>query len=267
MSAKTEDETVFYRNNVMPDRYTIDDTPLSRDRKRFRCKTVPQGVFDENNVCSEFKESLKRIIFLAAGRMIDEYCEFSRTNLKTDPEIDQVAYEVLSIGVLWCNYSSASQVSSKIALSALQFIDKESEKLHWLKVAIDPIRGVLSTLFLSPYFHPATYASTAIDYTSFLKLIVWLDAVGDYKNEVRLFSDWKKFFETKTPSIIEEYLRKAVFIGQWFEIHSRKAFSPFIQNISESGTAGRYVEQDIERILTKSRKETENVLRLIAVNN
>jgi hypothetical protein len=261
-------ETAYCSDVVVDAGYTTVDTSLSATGKKLKNSISSYHDLAKKSVSlQEFKESLRHIVFLTAGEMVEEFCKFSQKHFKTDPGLDQVAYEVLSIGVLWCNYSNASQGSSKIALSALQFIDKEREKLHWFKVAIDPIRGALSTLFLFPYFHSAVPVTLKIDYTSFLQLIEWLEVVGEYKQEVSFLHKWKLFFQEKTLLTIEEYLRKAAFLGQWFEIHSRKALSPFIPHMAESKPVNKTNESNTQKALFRSRKETEFFLKLIISGN
>lgn len=261
-------ETVYCNDVTVDAGYTTTDPSSSVTGKLLKHSLASYCDLDKKSVSlQEFKESLQHIVFLTAGEMVEEFCEFSRKNFKNDPGIDRVAYEVLSIGVLWCNYSNASQGSSKIALSALQFIDKEREKLHWLKVAIDPIRGALSTLFLFPYFHSTVSVPSKIDYTSFLQLIEWLEVVGENKLEVSFLHNWKLFLQEKTLLTIEEFLRKATFLGQWFEIHSRNALTPFIPHMAESKLAIKTDETNIQKALSKSRKETEFFLKLIISGN
>ncbi len=259
-------ETAYCSDVVIDTSFSSVDTPPVVKGKLLKNSITSFHGLDKKRISlREFKESLRHIVFLTAGHIVEEFCEFSRRNFKTKPEIDQITYELLSIGVLWCNYSNASQGSSKIALSALQFIDKESEKLHWLKVAIDPIRGALSNFFLFPDFHSTISAPATINYASFLQLIEWLEVVGEHKQEVAFLGNWKQFFQEKTLLNIEEYLRKAVFLGQWFEIHSRKALSPFIPHLAES-KPNRIGDNNIQKALVKSRKETEFFLKLIISN-
>lgn len=149
-----------------------------------------------------------------------------------------------------------------MAISAIQFLSKETEKVHWLKAAMDPIRGALSTLFLFPYINTTAYGAPAFDYPSFMRLIEWLNAVGGYDEEVRYFSEWGRFIRSKECHDAEECLRKAVFIGQWFEIHSRKALSLFSPK-TDAGNS--YNDGDTDADLFKSRKETEYFRKLVAV--
>jgi hypothetical protein len=216
-----------------------------------------------NNQLKAFKNSLKNIISSTTGYIIDEYISYSTKNFNHQLSREQCEFELLSIGITWCNFSSSAQISNKIAVSALQFLCKESEKIQWLKVAMDPIRGALTTLFLFPYVNSAACGTTSFDYESFARLGGWLEAVGDYKEESQLFSAWGRFLQEKTPQFAEECLRKAAFLGQWFEIHSRKALSAYIPMLTNS-EGGKIDGNDEHLDLFKSRKETEFLRKLVA---
>jgi hypothetical protein len=216
-----------------------------------------------NNQLKAFKASLKNIVSSTAGHIVDGYMNYSRMNENHQISREQCEFELLSIGIVWCNFSSSAQISNKIAVSALQFLCKESEKIQWLKVAMDPIRGALTTLFLFPYVNSVACGTTSYDYESFARLSGWLEAVGEYKEESQLFSEWGRFLQEKTPQFAEECLRKAVFLGQWFEIHSRKALSAYIPMLTHS-EGGKNAANDDEIDLFKSRKETEFLRKLVA---
>jgi len=215
----------------------------------------------------EFKDSLNTIVFQTADTVIEEFIRYSIEQQNVALSKERCAFELLSIGLFWNNYSNASQVCSKIAISAMQFLYKESGRTQWLKIAIEPIRGALSTLFLTPHVFSVSRGSSSFEYSTFVRLIEWLNAVGGYDEEITYFSEWADFFKGKNQEEIEALLRKAVFIGQWFEIHSRKALSVYVPRAerNERRTLSKIHNREIN--FFRCRKETEFFRKLIASRN
>lgn len=235
-------------------------------KKKHKGFTVHKPLPDDlSGKLKEFKDSLNTIVFQTADAILYDFIRYSIEQQNVVVSKERCAFELLSIGIFWNNYSGASQICSKTVISAVQFLYKESERTQWLKVAMEPIRGALSTLFLIPYVFSSSNVSPAFDYSTFVQLIQWLNAVGSFNEEIMFFSEWANFIKKKGQEEIEALLRKAVFIGQWFEIHSRKAFSMAvpITDHNENRTLSTVNNREIN--LFRCRKETESFRKLIAV--
>ncbi|MBN1601111.1 MAG: hypothetical protein JW915_05855 [Chitinispirillaceae bacterium] len=232
-------------------------------KKNHKGHTVHKPLPDNlSGKLKAFKDSLNTIVFQTADAILDDFIRYSIEQQNVVVSKERCAFELLSIGVFWNNYSGASQICSKTAISAVEFLYKESEKTQWLKVALEPIRGALSTLFLIPYVFSSSIVSPEFDYATFIHLIKWLNAVGSYNEEIMFFSVWADFIKRKDQEEIEALLRKAAFIGQWFEIHSRKTLDPKTDH-NENRTLSTENNRAIN--LFRCRKETECFRKLIAV--
>lgn len=250
--------------NTGSDTSIINDVKIKKNRNRL---SYHKPLSDNHSVkLKEFKNSLNVIVFQTAEAILDDFIRYSIEQNNVVVSKERCAFELLSIGTFWNNFSSASQICSKMAISAVQFLYKESERTQWLKVAMEPIRGALSTLFLIPYVFSTSNASPAFDYSTFVRLIEWLNAVGGYNEEIMFFSEWANFIKGKDQEEIETLLRKAVFIGQWFEIHSRKALSMDDPKADHNGNRTLSTVSSKEINLFRCRKETEYFRKLIAVN-
>ena len=132
-------------------------------------------------------------------------------------------FDILTLGVLWNIYSGNALQTSKSVNRFLAFLYHFRRKHPKLKSSIDSVRGILSTLYLTQRKIHAEYLSL----NNAKKLIAWLDATGEFREEVKriqlilnymetfpekkqgfyfaVFTDFAFWFQKNSPYFLEKY--------------------------------------------------------------
>lgn len=104
--------------------------------------------------------------------------------------------ELLMLGVHWLSYGDDAHdlpATKRTVLTALADIRREEPAM---KPAADRLRGILATLWIVPQgrdWHP----DASLDHLD--RLLGWLSAAGDYREEVANLEAWCGFFATIPP--------------------------------------------------------------------
>ncbi|MCZ7556029.1 MAG: DUF116 domain-containing protein [Bacteroidia bacterium] len=117
--------------------------------------------------------------------MLERYMEWiaaeEREPLRNELEY---TYDILTLGVLWRLYGGRAQHVPLPVASVLCGLYRLRRRFPKVKRWIDPLRGVLASRFLS-----GSDSSDHGDHTpcafSLHKLLLWMDATGEYREEVR----------------------------------------------------------------------------------
>ncbi|MBN1563664.1 MAG: DUF116 domain-containing protein [Anaerolineae bacterium] len=126
------------------------------------------------------------------GALVADYVDYLRANAIETPRTDAEYYfELLTLGVLWRSYAHSALDLAPLPQRTLNWLARQRERGGRMKQVADRARGVLSTLFLARNGHHDSPAPT-LDHLD--KLIAWLAAVGDFKEEVRRLRLWQGYF-------------------------------------------------------------------------
>ena len=129
----------------------------------------------------------------------------------------EYSLELLILGVLWRNYINKAIILNKIPKIILIKLSKLREK-NSIKKTADFFRGILGTLFLD------REDNKNIDFTldSLIKLIHWLSATGEFKQEVERLKIWENYLSNKSEKEIYNIISASGNLAQWFEIKSEE---------------------------------------------
>lgn len=149
-----------------------------------------------------FTNSIEKDIDSTCRKYIKDFMNFLDENymeiIRTREEYN---LEILMIGVLWKNYINRAlnlKDMPKNLLKALVYLRKYKS----LKNNIDKKRGTMATIFLNK----EDEKEIEISINNFEKLIGYLEAAGDFKEEVKRLKLWGKYFSNKG----EKYTRKVI---------------------------------------------------------
>jgi hypothetical protein len=200
--------------------YNLRAEEVSSDRFYHTLKCFSKEVLDQINSSAE--------------NILHQYAYFVTEDLYERPRsTGEYAIEFLTLGIIWKRYCGASQNSLKPVLSILRLLYLFRQKHTQLKPLIDPIRGKLSSWFLINHLSKSPRNHSKLNRKTFEKLVEWLDATGEFKDEVKRFLNWKKFLYTLSPAETEDYLDKAVQIGEWFESHAHDILGEYTTGVPE----------------------------------
>lgn len=166
------------------------------------------------------------------GSIVEEFINYIKlNNIEVLRSKEEYQLELLTLGILWQLYSDDAFDLSKLPKQVLNQFVELRQKGGVLKSKIDFIRGILSTIFLSTNDNYASQVRPTLE--NFKKLIGWLSATGEFSEEVKRFSNWKKYFDTLKYSQIKEIFYKAITFSMWFNVKSEDAIGKYTLNVSQ----------------------------------
>ncbi|GJQ63044.1 MAG: hypothetical protein SCALA702_20970 [Melioribacteraceae bacterium] len=103
---------------------------------------------------------------------------------------EEYFFELLSIGVLWNNYNFYANTSNFLATGTMKLLYNFRRKYREVKAEIDRLRGKLTPSLLLRNRGNHNYLSLK----TFNKLIAWMEATGEFREEVIRFKFWHELF-------------------------------------------------------------------------
>ena len=158
-----------------------------------------------------------------------------QTNLKetqheTPRTFPEYAFELLTLGTLWSIYAGEAVGRSQTIENILVKLVKLRKQYRFLKPGIDMIRGALHFLFLrSTKQQSQTTAKPTIENLD--RLLRWMAATGDFKEEAKRLQAWRDFLVTQTPQNAKDVLEKALSFAEWFEAQSLAVLGDYTPHV------------------------------------
>ncbi|MCI0476190.1 MAG: DUF116 domain-containing protein, partial [Anaerolineales bacterium] len=136
-----------------------------------------------------------------------------------------------TLGVLWRVYISAACGLGALPRRALMDLARVRERNQRLKPMADALRGILASWFLSQHARTETDAPRSLETLD--RLLGWLQATGNFNEEVKRLNNWRDFFAAQTPEQIADHLAAALAFADWFEARSADALGRYTRDVEE----------------------------------
>jgi uncharacterized protein len=155
-----------------------------------------------------------------------------RYELEKPRTMEEYVFELLDMGVLWRVYGGGALATDNAPYRLLSFLS-EFRKLHpcW-KPSVDILRAVLMGAFLKTY-NQASIEKQYPAVRDLSRLILWLEATGDFREDALRFIRWHAFLLSQSTRNAGERLRDAVDFAQWFELTSAGSLGEFTPNVEQ----------------------------------
>jgi hypothetical protein len=177
-------------------------------------------------------------VLAEADRRIRPLAEAFRAGLQPPASAPEVTLELLTLGVLWRVYAGDALDLARVPRCILTYLARARQRGGCLKVGADALRGALAALFLSPRSHDlAEPPSLTLDHLDCL--LGWLEATGDFNQEVKRLRAWRDFLAGQPPEEAAENLAQAIALAAWFEACSESALGRYTPHV-ERFLAGAY---------------------------
>ncbi|HEY9063160.1 MAG TPA: DUF116 domain-containing protein [Pseudobacteroides sp.] len=165
------------------------------------------------------------------GPYANEYLAYTGAISPSDnTSKEEYFFELLILGVLWNVYSGDALELEKGPQHILSTLVNLRQKGGFLKSGIDAVRGVLSTIFLSPDLYDNMFTlSPAIDHLEIL--LNWLEASGEFKYEVVRLRKWHKYLKIKPKEDAVSILAASIACAAWFEERSEEFLGKYTPNV------------------------------------
>lgn len=146
-------------------------------------------------------------------------------NLENMRSVDEYLLEYLMIGVFWNRYIGNAQALGRFFywISLALYNIRQSR----LKPLIDFIRG-----FVTAVVRQHKIGEGQASFGNFVSLIKWLQATGDFNEEVERFKNWQGFFTNLSEGVSSVYLKNAIDFGHWFQKCSKEKLGKYTKNVA-----------------------------------
>lgn len=168
---------------------------------------------------------------LAVGGLVDGYKDFL---LKTDHEFPRSSaeyiFEIIMLGIFWRVYHASARhlgEATRRTLIHLTHLKSRGAAAEWVAKRLT---GVIVTIFLSSSENgdvkPPAPTLTGLD-----RLLNWLEATGDFTQEVRRLRPWIEFLADQSPQVTAAYLADILTLAAWFEERSLTVLGRYTPNV------------------------------------
>ncbi len=176
---------------------------------------------------------------------------------------EEYGFELLMLGTLWRCYSRHSLGLPNVPRKVLTELAYLRNRSGCLKPGVDFLRGILATLYLSGSHNEVAVAALDPTLNHLGSLLKWLDATGEFRQEVKRLQDWQDFLATRSSREISDYLSAAIEFASWFEVRSVEALGRYTADVelflSDVGQNHRWKED----IIFCSRRRVEYHLSMV----
>lgn len=161
--------------------------------------------------------------------LVKDFKEFILKNNIEDLRSDlEYSLELLILGVFWDCYINKAMALKKAPKVILTKLSKLRDK-NTIKKPVDFSRGILGTAFLNKEKN----INVEITLDSFVKLINWLRATGEFNHEIKRLKIWEKFLYTKSESEIKDIILEVLKLEQWFKEKSNEALGKYTKGVAK----------------------------------
>lgn len=164
------------------------------------------------------------------GGRITDFIEFIQlSGLETPRSEPEYILEFYLLGTLYANYSSRAAQIGKPSQRILTWLYNTRQKHRSIKSLVDFFRGILGGLFLSM---ETKNNSLPISYAGFTQLLAWMQAAGDFPEEIKRLTLWKNYLQAN-PDQQQNILQQALSLAEWFSIESEKTLGQYTSNVEQ----------------------------------
>ena len=190
---------------------------------------------------------------------INDYMNYiNKNNMEQLRSKSEYLLEILMIGVFWKEHVNKAISLSKIPRNILIKLSTLREK-ESIKKIVDINRGLLEYLFLNRRSND----KIKISLENYKKLVNYLKACGDYKEEAKRLEVWISYFFSLNKNKVEKILTSYLEFAKYFEDISQEVLGIYTKNVNLflKNIDKKYKYR--EDFLFCSRKEVEYHLNMV----
>ena len=190
---------------------------------------------------------------------INDYMNYiNKNNMEQLRSKSEYLLEILMIGVFWKEHVNKAISLSKIPRNILIKLSTLREK-ESIKKIVDINRGLLEYLFLNRRSND----KVKISLENYKKLVNYLKACGDYKEEAKRLEVWISYFFSLNENKVEKILTSYLEFAKYFEDISQEVLGIYTKNVNLflKNIDKKYKYR--EDFLFCSRKEVEYHLNMV----
>ena len=167
------------------------------------------------------------------GELISNYLVFIRKNkIESLRSREEYSIELLTIAMVWRRYLGASQNTGCCIVKLLTFLYALRTGFPSYKSHIDRLRGLLAGKKLVPQIGK-TAKDEKITIKNVTRLINWLEATGEFKDEVKRFKLWLEYFITLPENVFADSIKNSLVVFDWFKLEAQKKLGEFTIGVAD----------------------------------
>lgn len=228
--------------------------------------TLTYQLNDSEGKSYEFYDKLRSItseiidyndssIQLLIAEIINNSSDFKNKRTK-----NEYLFELLMLGVFKVNYQDTISNTGWFKLKLLKLLYSIRSSNRRLKPSVDFLRGKLMATLVPNHKKQEKETFTL---NTFKKLILFLQATGDYKEEAVRLKDWEILLKSMTSEEMETFEISIEAFVQRFQLRARSVLGEYTLNVNHFINSNRDDYKDREDRLLCLRQENEYHLNMI----
>lgn len=166
-----------------------------------------------------------------AGKILAGYRMYIQSGGNEDARSPaEYGFELLTLGVLWQVYGGASIQLEEIPRRILVGLVHLRRRSGFLKPIADDLRGLLGARYLTTKMSQQD-GVPQLNLENLGRLLKWLDAAGDFKEEVKRIHLWRSFLAELGEDEFRSALALALSLVVWFEERALQALGRYTPNV------------------------------------
>jgi hypothetical protein len=167
------------------------------------------------------------------GSWLDGYASYVRVELReADRSRGEYDLDLLILGLALGQYTGAAESTPDWVVVLARELYWLRRETPWTKPWADLGRAFISRLFLAPKIGLKPVAAPkSLD--QFQRLLDWLQATGEFEQEIRRLNNWKSFLGTLTKGDARRWMENSVELFDWFEREAAFALGKYTAGVEE----------------------------------
>ena len=199
-------------------------------------KTITYNLRNDHSSSTPFYQDLHVFTKQVAAKFLPDFNHVLESymiyiqlyNLEPLRHKYEYIFDWLAFGVLWKQYVAVSAKTDPISIALLEQLYRLRCQHKKVKPLLDPLRGVLATLFLVKR-KPEHFSYIRIKSRNINRFINYLDATGEFREEVKRFHLIAGFLR-KNPEL-ESIMYNVIENAGWFGEHAEKELGKYTSNV------------------------------------
>jgi hypothetical protein len=228
-------------------------------------KTITYNLIENDNLYFEKISRLADEVIdssrLGVERYIHLYTKYiDKNRIEEERSYEEYLFDMLSFCVYWKTYSKIAEETFVWPVYLARKLYNIRQKRKGLKKYIDPVRGVLFTAFL---YENAVYPPAEFSEINIAKFINWLDATGEFREEVKRFRVLADYLNGLEISAKRVWVNEIGRVIERFDAQRENLLSAYTQNVK------KFISEELDRHRWKEdyifcgRKEVEYHLSML----
>jgi hypothetical protein len=182
-----------------------------------------------------------------------------QSGIKDLPSKNESLIQSIMPGIFWINYEANACGTKGFFIWMLSKLYTGRKKFPSLKNSIDHLRGFIGYKVLR--HNPCN--PSKISLSSYSKLLSWLQATGEFNEEVKKLGLWRQFLLSKEKSYALDFLSDSINYANQFFIKGNKALGEYTKPLENFRQNHSRTYKNREDYFFTSRKENEYYLNMV----